>query len=899
MATLVPALMSLLIAPFSHNHGPTYAAFLPMFIGAIVVINVITAYLLYRQYVDGVSPALIVLTCAYLFEGAIAVAYILGFPGMFGMTGALGATSQTSAYLWVAWHAAFPAFAIAYVFLDERCAGHAPPGQACRRLAGASFAFTAIAVVIVAVVCFRFSGFLPVLIVNGAFHVMNRMGLGPAIVSINAAALALLWFRTRGRTVIHLWLVVAIVATILDAITTLTTGKRYDIGWYASRLNSSFASLAVLVALLNEAGRLSHMIARAERQLRAVVDGVGDVLVAVGEHGDITWFNPAASALFGYTSAEAARQKIDELFVDPSPAGPAGGTNATLARHRSGRTFAFEYAFGGSLEGNIAAIMIGRDITQRKNAETTIARARDQALQAARMKASFLATMSHEIRTPINAVMGMSELLADSSLASEQHEYAMTIRDSAGALLTIVNDILDFSKLEAGKVDLESVAFNPRGTVEAAAEMLAAQARQKGLTLLTHVAPDVPVAVLGDASRLRQVLVNLIGNAVKFTAVGSVVVRAFVDHTVGEESLLRFTITDTGIGLSPEARERLFSPFVQADASTNRRFGGTGLGLSISKALCEAMGGEVGIDSVEGAGSTFWFTVCLTRVSDTPSDERLSTLRGLRCLIVGGDNVTRQIMRQYLFSWGMIGTVADDALHAETILHGAIARGARYDLVIVDGEAGEPLVFGRRVHALDELRGTKLLLVTAYNEVGVFAEAYANGYTATLRKPLRQSSLFNAIAEATERALKVPDSFDHRAALPIRDDAPILIVEDNAVNQRVALQQLKKLGYRARAVGDGRAAVEAAATEPFALTLMDCQMPDVDGFEATRLIRIAEADGSTRVPIVAMTAGALEGDREQCLAAGMDDYLAKPVLLGTLQAIIDRWIPREETAVAH
>jgi len=561
----------------------------------------------------------------------------------------------------------------------------------------------------------------------------------------------------------------------------------------------------------------------------------------------------------------------------------------TTGRDRSGNTFPIEFARGATRDLGEAVIIV-RDITQRKRAEEAIHAAHDRAVEAAQVKAQFLATMSHEIRTPINAVVGMSELLLQTSLDDEGREYAITVRDSAESLLGIVNDILDFSKIEAGRMELEAVPFSPVVAVENATDILAAAARKKGLSLSTYVAQDVPRRVVGDADRLRQILLNLLGNAVKFTAAGSVTVRAVVERLEGADAVLRFSVTDTGPGIAAEVADQLFEPFRQADQSTRRRYGGTGLGLSISRRIVELMGGKIGFDSSVGRGSTFWFTVPFPRVLEDERDT-VDLLRGARILIIDEEAVARQVVDQYLLAWGAIASSTGNAAHALELARAMASRRSPFDAVVIDRAAGgDGYAFASRLRAVPGLEKVGMVLVTGADEPPGTPGARAHGFVAVVRKPIRQVTLHDALVSAVHGVVATgPRLAEPRVAVP-RQSVLVLVAEDNPVNRKLALQQLKKLGYAAHAVADGREAIDAVARDDYDLVLMDCQMPEVDGFEATREIRRAEAARGKHVPIVAMTANALEGDREQCLAAGMDDYLAKPVQLAALRALVERFV---------
>ena len=636
-----------------------------------------------------------------------------------------------------------------------------------------------------------------------------------------------------------------------------------------------------------------------------LLEAVGPAIIATDLTGSISYWGPGAEKLYGWTAREVLGRKIAAVVPAASEGQDRAEARSRLARgepwagtlergRRDGSRFVAQLTTSpvhdgtGRLVGNIS---ICSDVSMREQARAEMERARDHAIEASLLKSHFLANMSHEIRTPMNGVLGMTELLLDTPLDARQREYAETVQSSGAALLTILNDILDLSKIEAGRLDLESIDFDVAAVIEDVAELFARQAHAKGLELVISIADDVPAAVRGDPGRLRQVLSNLLGNAVKFTAAGLVVVSARAETSTATATTLRLQVDDTGIGIGPHEVARVFEPFAQADSTTTREYGGTGLGLAITRQLVELMGGECGVDSEVGVGSSFWCTVALPGVRRVvPAAPWLAQHRlgGTDVLVVDDNSINRIVLEDYLRGWGMKVVAAGSGRAAIDAARNAAAAGQPFTLAVIDMHmpAMNGLDVARALSADPVTAGISTVLLTSSEEDGGMGASCEVDVSAQLAKPVRRDRLRRCLGDVLHGGRTGPTSRRADAVLPNR--GLVLLAEDNPINQRVAVAMLESAGYQVDVVFDGLAAVAAVRARHFDAVLMDCQMPTMDGFEAAAAIR-AEEGALRRSPIIALTAGAMPEDRERCLAAGMDDHLPKPVRKADLLAAVARW----------
>jgi two-component system, sensor histidine kinase and response regulator len=666
--------------------------------------------------------------------------------------------------------------------------------------------------------------------------------------------------------------------------------------------------LAVFAQDLTERRKMEAVLRESEERNRNLLDYIEDGYCEVDLKGNFICVNDAYCRLFNRSKSEYEGTNYKQFGGEDQDYSSRRLREVYSEVYRTGkpaRAHEYEGRPGQFIEASVSLkrdargqpigfVSILRDCTARKMFERELAKAKEEAEAANRAKSQFLANMSHEVRTPMNGILGMTDLALSTELTAEQREFLSIVKLSADSLLVVLNDILDYSKMEAGKVELDPVQFSMAELAGDAMKAMALATHQRGLELAVHLHPDVPTEVIGDPLRLRQVLLNLVGNAIKFTEAGEVEVRVWVAERSGSDVTLKVTVRDTGIGIAPEKAGRLFHPFEQADTSTTRQYGGTGLGLAISRRLVNLMGGEVGLDSTPGEGSTFHFTVKLAVANVQPelgSPASMEELRGLHVLVVDDNSTNRRILMEMVRHWNMTAEGVGSGAEGLNKLEEAFQQGRPFRLILLDERMPgmDGLEVLERIRANPRLRGATIMLLTSDDQTASASRCRRMGAEAYLIKPIKPVDLLTTIRKLLGRNEDVDTS---KAVVPVGSGAQrvlsVLIAEDNAVNQRLAVAMLERLGHRVTLAVNGNDAVAKWRESKFDLVLMDVQMPEADGFEATRLIRGYELESRTRTPIIAMTAHAMAGDRDRCLEAGMDDYVSKPVRREALDAAIAR-----------
>jgi len=674
------------------------------------------------------------------------------------------------------------------------------------------------------------------------------------------------------------------------------------------------------VAIQKAHDDLERRVQERTSYLNALIENSPLAIMVLDSAEKVQLCNPAFEEMFQYSKLEILGKPADILLAEGNlltearniSRGTLGGTPVSLVtqRMRKDRSLVDVELHGVPLVVNgevVGSLGLYQDISGRKRAEEAMRQAKDAAEASSRAKSEFLANMSHEIRTPLNGVIGMTDLVLDTPLNREQREYLETAKLSADSLLVVVNDILDFSKIEAGKVDLETLVFNLRDCVELAVKTLALRASEKGLELLCEITPNVPEYVAGDSSRVRQVIINLLANAVKFTQKGEIELHVEVEANEAKECVLHFMVSDTGIGISEDKQKLIFDPFSQADSSTTRNYGGTGLGLTISSRLVKIMGGNIWVKSVLGEGSEFHFTVRLGIADGEEFHSQISPLpvilRSVRVLVVDDNHTNLKILEAMLRRWEMEPVLVDSGKLALAELSGAKNTGKPFILILTDLHMPDMDGFSlvEKIRKDPALSTATIMMLTSAGHRGDAERCRELEVSAYLLKPIRQSELREAIAQvlgARQEHVSAP-LVTRFSQLEPRDPAPslcILVAEDNLVNRKLIERLLEKRGHGVSLASNGREALAAVKSGQFELVFMDVQMPEMDGFETTAAIRSWEAEKGSHTPIIALTAHAMKGDREKCLAAGMDGYLSKPISPTELDEILGRYVVCHATA---
>lgn len=941
-------------APFAKTPLLKVGAFIPIYESALVINDLITSALLFGQFVILRSRALWLLASAYLFTALMTIAHALTFPGLFAPTGLLGAGLHSTAWIYSFWHGGFPLFVIAYAQLKRH-------QHESFMLSTQPWLMVLRSVVMILLMVAGFT----LLATQGQDllpSIMQQQQVSPfgttilaSVWLLSVVALFVLWQR-KPYSKLDLWLMVVMSAWVFDiALSAVLNQGRFDLGFYAGRIFGLLAASFVLLVLLLEHSRLYFRLVKAheqerkktadlerlnalieervkerttaldalhdkEEELKAIVENLLDCIITIDIHGIVRSVNPAVTRIFGYPVEEVVGRNISMLMPAPHQAAHDGyldnycrtgvahiiGTGREVeGLHQNGELIALDLTISEySVKGKRFFIGTLRDIRERKRFIAELTQARADAEQANHAKANFLAAMSHEIRTPMNGVIGMIDVLHQSSLKGYQVEMVDLIRESAFSLLTIIDDILDFSKIEAGRLEIESAPLAVAAVVEKVCGLLDNLAGKKDVDLTMFIDPQIPDEVFGDALRLRQVLINLVNNAIKFSCRqqhrGQVSLRAELLSRSPERATVEFRVVDNGIGMDAETLSGLFSPFVQADASTTRRFGGTGLGLVISRNLADLMGGEIVVHSIPGQGSTFILRLPFTLPTNKITQHvATSEIAGLACLVIGDQNSQAKDLATYLsHDDAIVNQVADP----ETAVNEGLARPPGPWVWIVDSAQYKSAALERLAAAIHRQAGgdnpdIRFVLIGH----GTCRHPYlqedcvvVDGNVLT-RRCLRQAVAIAAgrvpIEEKASPSSRAETEFTPISrSEAIRQGRLILVAEDNETNQKVILRQFALLGYAADIADDGFQALQYWRSGEYALVLTDLHMPIMDGYQLAMAIR-AEEKEQRHIPIIALTANALSSEAERCRSLGMNDYLSKPTPLADLKAMLNKWMP--------
>lgn len=876
---------------------PAFLAFTQALIFGAMLLSaamLLAEFRLHRQ--TGIA----ILAGMYLFASVLAIASLLYVPQVLPWISP--AFASVSPWLYTLRHLAIAIFAIAYALALRNFDGVTIPSLP--RLSTWTIVAASVAAAIGATAAVAMGiGHLPSLAGPDALRIFVT---GPYLAGMPLFLIALfLIARQRYPTRLMLWVALALWAFFLDFAAHAVNVDRYTVEYYLTRLIEVVGSSCVLGYLIyfglesyrtatDEATTITARRSEERRRFAATVNSAAIGIAHLDVEGRLLFMNDQLVRMLAGAAGATDATFWDLIGVEPRPL-PAPGEAPlafeTAEDRSGGRSSSLSMTICAPRKTPSQApywIAFVHDITSHKQAEETVR-------QMNEIKSTFITTVTHEIRTPLSGIVGVSELLRRTPMTERQRSFSEALDSSANTLLRLVNDVLDFSKIESTQVEFDRTLFDLSHLIEAVTETFAPEAARRGLKLSASVAPELAGGFYGDPVRLRQILTNLVGNALKFTERGEVRILADALDERDGRATVTLRVIDTGIGIPPEVREEIFDPFTQAERATSRRFGGTGLGLAIVRRLLEQMGGQIAVTSEEGQGSIFTCTLQIERDAEGRRlDRRSTSLRGLRCAIVSPEAEIRELVHSMTISWGMHAFASDSEATAEPELRRAAAAGTIPNCVIVDGNLPGASALVESLCSEQQYDDLQFVFLGSLPESA--SHQISTWRRRLIRRPPTASALYDAIAQLCVSRASERGAEDERVALaPLRPER-ILIAEDNETNRMLALAQLEELGFGADCVEDGAAAVAAVKTGLFSLILMDCQMPEMDGFEATRAIRRGEAGEAERIPVIAMTANTSAGYREQCLEAGMNDYVAKPVLLTSLQGVLDRWLSRSNHA---